>query len=144
VTITQTGGQTATTTTDSSGDYTVFVLECSNPFIVTPSKAARSPGSNGIDTVDAVAIQRHFLSLGPPLSGCRLMAADCAAPMGINTADVIATQRFFLGFSTGIASVGQYSFAPANRSYSVLFNNQTGQDFDALIFGDVATPFAVP
>ena len=72
------------------------------------------------------------------------MAADCANPVGITTADVIATQRFFLGFSTGIGSVGQYSFTPASRSYSVLFNNQTGQDFDALVFGDVATPFAVP
>jgi hypothetical protein len=119
-------------------------LQCSNPFIVTPSKAARSPGSNGIDTVDAVAIQRHFLSLGPPLSGCRLTAADCANPVGITTADVIAAQRFFLGFSTGIGNVGQYNFTPVNRSYSVLFNNQTAQNFDAIVFGDVAPPYASP
>jgi hypothetical protein len=144
VTITRTGGQTTTTTTDSSGNYTVFVLQCSNPFIVTPSKAARAPSSNGIDTVDVIAIQRHLLLLGTPLSGCRLTAADCAMPAGITTADVIATQRFSLGFSTGIGNVGQYNFTPVNRSYSALFNNQTAQNFDAIVFGDVTAPFANP
>src|SRR5207247_11165657 len=96
----------------------------------------------GIDTVDAVAIQRHFLSLGPPLSGCRLMAADCANPVGITNADVIATQRFFLGFSTGIGNVGQYNFTPVNRSYSVLFNYQTPNNFDATVFGDAVSSYA--
>lgn len=72
------------------------------------------------------------------------MAADCANPAGITTGDVIATQRFFLGLSTGIGNVGQYSFTPVNRSYSVLFNNQTGQNFDAIVFGDVASPFVQP
>jgi len=58
---------------------------------------------------------------------------------GIDTVDVIAVQRFFLGFSTGVANVGRYQFNPANRSYSALVTNQTGQNYDALIFGDVVT-----
>lgn len=144
MTITRTGGQTSTTTTDNSGNYTLFLLQCSNPFLVTPSKAARAAGSSGIDTVDVVAIQRHFLNLGTPLSGCRLTAADCALPSGITTVDVIATQRFYLGLTTGIGNVGQYNFTPANRSYSVIGIPQTGQNFDTIVFGDVTAPFAVP
>jgi hypothetical protein len=109
--------------------------------MVTPSKAARPPGSNGIDTVDVIAVQRHFLAISL-LTGCRLAAADCASPAGITTADVIAIQRFFLGFSTGIGNVGKYSFTPASRSYPLLFSDQTGQNFDTIVFGDVASPFA--
>jgi hypothetical protein len=57
---------------------------------------------------------------------------------------VIAIQRFFLGLSTGIANVGKYSFNPVNRSYSPLLVNQTGQNYDTIVFGDAATPFANP
>ena len=37
---------------------------------MTPTKAARVPGSPNINTVDVIATQRHFLNLGTPLSGC--------------------------------------------------------------------------
>ena len=111
----------------------------------TPTKADRPPGSNGISTVDAIAVQRHYLQQGTPLSGCQLTAADCAPVFGlINTADVIAIQRFFLTYTTGIGNVGKYQFGPMNRSYSPLTTNQTDQNYDAIVFGDVASPFAVP
>src|SRR5207237_10229553 len=75
-------------------------------------------------------------------SGCRLAAADVnIPPNGVNTADAIAIQRFFLGNTSGIAQVGTYVFNPVNKSYSPLVNGQTGQNFDALILGDVATGF---
>ena len=108
---------------------------------MTPTKAALAPGSAGINTVDVIAIQRHLLNLGTPLSGCRLTAADVNGDSAVNTVDVIAIQRFFLGLSTGLANVGHYQFSPANLTYPGLVTNQTGQNFDALVFGDVATTF---
>jgi hypothetical protein len=60
----------------------------------------------------------------------------------VNTVDVIAIQRFFLGLSTGIANTGKYQFAPVNRTYPLVVTDQTAQNYDALIFGDVASPFA--
>src|SRR5205814_6111657 len=95
------------------------------------------------NTVDVIAVQRHFLAIAL-LTGCRLTAGDCAAPSGINTVDVIAIQRFFLVLSTGIGNVGKYSFNPTSRSYSPLTTNQTAQNYAAMVFGDVATPFANP
>ena len=59
----------------------------------------------------------------------------------INTVDVIAIQRFFLILSTGIANVGKYQFSPASRSYSGIVSDQTGQNYDTLVFGDVASTF---
>ena len=60
----------------------------------------------------------------------------------VNTVDVIAIQRFFLGLSTGISNVGKYQFTPESRTYPETVIDQTGQDYDTLIFGDVAAPFA--
>ena len=141
--MTLTGAAGGSTVTDASGNYSFSGLFGGN-YTITPSKAARLPGSAGINTTDVIAIQRHFLALGTPLTGCRLTAADCAAPVGITTGDVIAAQRFFLLFTTGIGNVGKYQFSPVNRSYSPLSNDQAGQNFDTIVFGDVATPFAFP
>src|SRR5262249_31884547 len=110
-------------------------------YTVTPSKTALTPGSSGINTVDVVAIQRYFLGLGTIPPGCRLTAADVNGDTNINTLDVIATQRFFLSLATGIANVGKYNFSPANRGYSPLVTDQTSQNYDVLVFGDVASGF---
>jgi hypothetical protein len=59
----------------------------------------------------------------------------------VDTVDVIAIQRFFLGQSTGIANVGKYKFTPPNRTYTNIMSNQTGQNYDTLVFGDVAAAF---
>src|SRR5439155_27168202 len=103
-------------------------------------KAARTPGSPNINTVDVSATQRQYFR--PTLSGCQLMAADVNGDGVVNTVDVIAIQRFFLGLSTGIANVGKYQFIPANRTYPGVISDQTAQNYDTLIFGDVASHFA--
>ena len=141
VTLTLTGDASGSTLSDGSGNYTLSSVPSGGNYTVTPTKAALAPGSTGINTVDVIAIQRHFLNLGTPLSGCRLTAADVNGVGGVDTVDVIAIQRFFLGLSTGIANAGKYQFNPVNRGYPGVVTNQTGQNYDALIFGDVASGF---
>ena len=112
-------------------------------YTVTPSKAALVAGTGGsaINTVDVIAVQRHFLVLGAPLSGCRLTAADTNGDSAVNTVDAIAIQRFFLGYTTGIANVGTFQFNPLSRSYNLVITNQTNQNYGTLVFGDVAPGF---
>jgi len=141
-TVAYAGAGSGSTVTAGGGLYTLSGL-AAGTYTVTPSKAARPPGSAGITTTDVIAIQRHFLGLGAPLTGCRLTAADCAAPVGITTGDVIACQRYFLTLTTGVGNVGRYSFSPASRTY-LLGSNQVAQNYDTVVFGDVATPFANP
>ena len=93
-------------------------------------------------TVDVVAVQRHFLERGVPLTGCPLAAADVNGDNLVTTVDVIAIQRFFLGLSTGIANVGKFNFVPANRTYPNLQTDQVSQNYDVIIYGDVVSPFA--
>jgi hypothetical protein len=94
-----------------------------------------------VNTIDMVAVQRHYLQV-TLLTGCRLAAADPTLDGAANTIDIVAMQRFFLGETSGIAHVGQYHFSPTNRSYSGMSANQTAQDYDVFVYGDVATPFA--
>src|SRR5207249_8511167 len=96
VTMTRTGTTSGSTLTDASGNYSFTDLPGGGNYTVTPSKAARVPGSANINTTDVIAVQRHFLNLGTPLSGCRLTAADVNADTNVDTTDVIAIQRFFL------------------------------------------------
>ena len=59
----------------------------------------------------------------------------------INAVDVIAIQRFFLGQTTGIANTGKYQFTPVNRTYPGVVSDQTAQNYDTLVFGDVTGAF---
>ena len=40
-----------------------------------------------------------------------------------------------------LANVGKYQFSPTSRSYPGVVSDQTGQNYDALVFGDVASTF---
>jgi hypothetical protein len=141
VTLTLAGSGSGSTLSDNSGSYQFSSLLAGGSYTVTPTKAALAPASAGINTVDVVAVQRHFLNIVLLPSGCRRMAADVTGNASISTADVIAIQRFALGMSTGTANTGKYQFTPASRAYLGIVSNQTGQNYDTLLFGDVAAGF---
>src|SRR5207253_7258982 len=140
VTLTLTGTSSGSTMSDGSGNYTFSSLPSGGNYTVTPTKAARTPGSANINTVDVIGVQKQFLT-GTFLTGCKLAAADVNGDTVVNTQDVIAVQRFFSGFTNAIANVGKYKFTPASRTYTGIVSNQTAQNYDTLIFGDVASPF---
>jgi hypothetical protein len=142
VTLTLTGDLPGSTLSDASGNYLFADLPAGGSYVITPSKPGLSPGSVSINTVDVIAIERHFLNIVSLPPGCRLTAADVNGDTEINTIDVVGIQRFYLGLSTGIANVGKYQFSPATRTYPNLASDETNQDYDALTFGDVAAPFS--
>ena len=143
VAFTLSGSAAGMSSSDASGNY-LFSIPSGGNYTVTPNKSALAPGTSGINTTDVVAVQRHFLNLGTPLSGCRLTAADVNGDALVNTVDVIAIQRFYLVLPSGTANTGKYQFNPVTRSYSNLVTNQTNQNYDALVLGDVAPPFVGP
>src|SRR4029079_4913461 len=110
VTLALAGSMSGSILSDTSGNYTFSSLPAGGNYTVTPSKASLTPASGNINTIDVVAIQRHYLNIGPPLSGCQLTAADVNGDTVVNTVDVIAVQRFYLGLTAGIANVGKYQF----------------------------------
>jgi hypothetical protein len=139
--MTLTGSASGSTLSDGSGNYQFSSLASGGSYIVTSTKAALLPTTGNINTVDVIAVQKQFLTR-TFLSGCKLAAADVNGDTVVTTQEVIAVQRFFNGLSTAIANVGKYKFTPTNRTYTGLVSSQTGQNYDALVFGDVATPFS--
>ena len=139
--MTLTGTSGGSTTSDVSGTYAFTSLVAGGTYTVTPTKAARALASAGINTIDAIAVQRHFLIIGTPLSGCPLAAADTNGDSAVNTIDAIAIQRFFLASASGTANVGQYQFTPVSRTYSGVGSNQTAQNYDVFVLGDVVSGF---
>jgi hypothetical protein len=142
VTLTLTGTLSGSTLSDDSGNYALSSLASGGSYTVTPAKSALAPGSPGINTVDVVAVQRHFLNFAPIPPGCRLTAADVTGNGIVNTIDSIGIQRFFIGLTTGIANAGRYQFTPVSRKYPGIASDQTAQNYDTLVFGDVVSPFA--
>lgn len=142
VRMTLTGSVAGATVTDSNGNYQFPSLIAGGNYSVTPSKPDLMPGAAGISTVDVVAVQRHFLAITSLPPGCQRTAADVNGDSAISTVDVVGIQRFFLGSHTGIARTGMYTFSPASRTYSGPVNNQPGEDYETVVFGDVVAPFA--
>jgi hypothetical protein len=142
VTFSLTGDATGSALSDNSGNYQFLSVLTGGSYTVTPNKTPLAPGSTGISTIDIVATQRHFLNVAPIPPGCRLTAADVNGDTAVNTIDVVAIQRFYLGLTTGTANVGKYQFSPTSRTYPSFSSDHTGENYDALIFGDVASPFA--
>ena len=63
VTLNLTGDATTSTLTDGSGNYQFSSLASGGTYTVTPSKGDLPPGlgTNGINTADALLVQKHFL-----------------------------------------------------------------------------------
>ena len=136
-----TGDMTDSVLSDSAGNYSFTVL-IPGSYTITPTRTPLPAGSGGIATADVLAANRHYLGLTPLPPGCRLAAAEVTGDSIVNTQDVIAIQRFFLGRTFGTGNVGHFAFIPASRAYPDLGGNQTAQDFDVFVYGDLTSPFA--
>jgi hypothetical protein len=141
VTMTLTGNPSGSTSSDTSGNYAFGSLVPGSSYTVTPSKTALPPASPGINVMDLLAVQRHFLNLTLIPPGCRLTAADVNGDGNVNNIDITAILRFYLGLTNGIANVGHYNFSPASQSYPAISGNQINQNYAALVFGDVVSGF---
>jgi len=131
----------SSTPTGVLGTYTLSNLTPGGTYTVTPSKAALLPAAPGINGVDVIAAQRHYLTIGIIPPGCGRDAGDVTGDGRIDTSDVVAIQRFFLGQPSGTANVGKYKFTPVSRTYPGITTDQTNQDYVALVLGDIVGTF---
>ncbi len=113
-------------------------------YTVTPGKTG---GVNGaIGSFDAARIAQH--SAGPPnpqLTGNQLLVADVSGNGIISSFDAGQVAKFVAGppyASPGIGSTGTWKFTPASRSYPSVAPNITGEDYSALLMGDVTGNWA--
>jgi hypothetical protein len=103
-------------------------------YIVTPSKIGSVNGA--ISSFDAGKIALHVAGT-TLLTGNQLIVADVSGNGTISSFDAGQIARYTAGLA-GSGSAGSWIFMPAKRSYESVTSSITGEDFVALLMGDVS------
>lgn len=133
VTMTAAGTPQATDTTDSLGAYLLSGLGAGS-YTVIPGKAAQTTNT-GISLQDASEVAKYVFNQRT-FTPNQLIAADATGDgtVSLQDASEIAKRAFNIA-SNNI--VGQWKFVPASRIYPSLSSNQSGQNYEAILIGDV-------
>jgi len=105
----------------------------SGSYTVTPTKTG---GVHGISSFDSAKIAQHVAGVSA-LTGNQLIVADVSGNGAISSFDAGQVARYAAGVS-GFGSTGNWIFTPANRNYASVTGSITGEDFIALLMGEVS------
>ncbi len=121
---------------DGSGVYQLSNLLDGN-YTVTPSKTGEV---KGINSMDATRIQQHLVGL-TTLTPNQLIAADTDGSGAVNSLDAARIQQRLVGI-TAPNIIGQWKFVPASKQYNSISGNITGEDYQAVLVGEVSGNWA--
>ena len=140
VLLTASGSGSAFATTNSTGDYSLSSL-VNGSYTVTPSKTAQTD-NNGISLQDASEVAKYVFNQRT-FTPSQLIAADATGngTVSLQDASEIAKRAFNIS-STNI--VGQWKFSPATRSYPNISANLSGENYQAILIGDVTGNWTPP
>jgi hypothetical protein len=103
-------------------------------YTVTPSK---SGGQNGaISAFDSARIAQHVTAVSF-LTGAALTAADVTGNGLVQSFDAAKIAQYVAGVPQN-SQAGMWKFVPVSRSYASVSSNITGQDYSALLMGEVS------
>ena len=122
----------STTTAFPDGTYSLAGFGTGS-YTVTPTKTT---GQNGITSFDAGRIALH-VSGGTLLTGDPLLVADVSGNGSVSSFDAGNIANYVVS-GTPIGLSGTWRFTPVNRTYPSVSGSVTGQDFVALLMGEVS------
>jgi len=126
------GSVSVSTTTNLGGSYSLTGFG-SGSYTVTPSKSSASNGS--ITSFDSARVAQHSVGINP-LTGNQLIVADVSANGTISSFDAGQIAKFVVS-SPPFGSTGNWIFSPINLTYASVTVNITGQDYLAMLMGEV-------
>jgi Zn-dependent metalloprotease len=132
-----TNSNSAPVNTDSLGAYLITNLAASTQYTVTPSK---SGNVNGITPFDATLVLRCVAAGSScTLTANQKLAADTNDSGDITPFDATQILRFVAanGANGSTGQVGNWKFAPNKRDYNPLTESLTGQNYAALLVGEI-------
>ena len=140
------GSPNVSALTDGFGAYTLTGFGAGS-YTVTPTKTGTV---NGITSFDAARIAQHAAGINV-LTGNPLIVADTSNNGTVSSFDAAKITQYVSGLATVQPNVtGIWRFIPVNRSYGSVTSNVMGEDFVALLMGEVsgnwvnATPTSTP
>ncbi|MFN0277202.1 MAG: peptidoglycan DD-metalloendopeptidase family protein [Pyrinomonadaceae bacterium] len=133
VLITAAGSPTVTDTTGSSGTYLLTGFG-SGSYTITPSKIGGVNSS--VTSFDAALVAQFTVSAGS-LDSVQQSVADVSGAGGISSFDAALIARYAVSMS-GTGSTGNWKFNPASNTYTSITSRIAGNDYLALLMGDVS------
>ena len=132
VNITASGSTPRSSATDTEGTYSVTDFGAGG-YTVTPSKT----GGDGtaVSGLDSAAIATHVVG-GAQLTNNQIITADVSGNGAITSFDAALIASYSVGLE-GTGSAGTWRFIPVNRTYPNIHGDSSGQDYVALLMGDV-------
>ena len=104
-------------------------------YTVTPTKTG---GVNAaISSFDAAKIAQHAAGIPPGLNPTQLIVADVSGNGTVTSFDAAQIARYAASIS-GSGSTGTWIFTPASRTYPNITGGISGQDYTALLMGEVS------
>ncbi|HEX8638679.1 MAG TPA: M12 family metallo-peptidase, partial [Pyrinomonadaceae bacterium] len=137
VNLSASGTSFLSTTSNSSGNYQLTGIVAGGNYTVTPSK---NGDVSAINSLDATRIQQYLvgqISLTPN----QLLAADVDGSGTVTSLDAARMQQYLVGISS-TNNIGRWRFVPANRQYNSVTGSLTGQNFEAILIGEVSGNWA--
>jgi len=122
----------STTTNFPLGTYSLSGFG-TGAYTVTPSKIG---GVVNISSFDAAKIAQHVAGVNF-LTGNQLIVADVSGNGTLSSFDAGQVARYVAAVA-GYGSTGSWIFSPANRTYPGVANDIPGQDYVALLMGEVS------
>jgi Cohesin domain/Carboxypeptidase regulatory-like domain/Dockerin type I domain len=121
-------------TTGSPGTYLLTGFG-SGSYTVTPSKTG---GVNtSISSFDAALVAQYAVAV-TSFSSAQLAAADVTGDNTISSFDAALVARYAVAAGPPMGSSGTWIFSPASRTYASVDSQLTGDDYVALIMGEVS------
>lgn len=101
-TVTLTGAENQTTTTDITGLYQ-FTVSSTGTYTVGISKGAVPFSFNGVNSADATSIQQHLTGSIPIIDFYKIVAADCNKSSNVSSLDAALIRQGILGNPSALA-----------------------------------------
>jgi subtilisin len=139
VVLTAAGTPPATATTTSAGNYQLTNLG-GGPYTVTPAKTG---DVNGISSFDAGLVAQHALKI-ITLTPRQQIAGDASNDGNLSSFDAALIAQAALNIPNPSSIVGTWKFEPGSRAYPSLSGQQTNQNFEAILVGDVSGNWLPP
>jgi len=126
------GSPNVSTSSDfPGGDYLLSGFGAGS-YVVAPTK---TDGQNGITSFDAARIAQHVTGAFT-LTGNQLIVADTSDNGQITSFDAAAVALYVIQTPTS-GITGNWKFLPDNRAYASVSSTISGEDYSALLMGEV-------
>ena len=133
------GTPNVSTTTAANGAYTLNGFG-SGAYTVTSS---RTGDVNGITSFDAAQVAQHVTGIAT-LNANRQAAGDVSNSGALSSFDAALIAQFAVNIASPASIAGTWRFIPASRNYGSVDTDLTGENYTAILMGEVSGNWTAP